>query len=106
MRKNIIAQQTLEVLCVVLFHNAGHSDKEKHPQALQWPVRTMSVPFRAVGESSVPEHQRHLFTIQIQSVGESRTRLHPLFHIAIFPGLCRELVMVVLGAIPHTYKLF
>lgn len=65
--------------------------------------------FRAVGERSVSEHQRHLFTIQIQRVCESRTMLHPLFHIAIFPGLCKlalELVMVVLGALPHTCKLF
>lgn len=95
----------------LLFHETGHSDKEKHPQALQWPVRTMFVPFRAVGESSVYEYQRHLFTIKIQKVCESRTSLHPLFHIAIFSGLCNPALelacgMVVLGALPHTCQLF
>lgn len=55
----------------LLFPKAGHSDKEKHPQALPGAVRTMFVPFRVVGESSVSEHQRHLFTTQIQRVCES-----------------------------------
>lgn len=69
------------------------------------------VPFRAMEENSVYEDQRHLFTIKIQKVCKSRSRLYPLLHLTVFPRLCSlalELayVMVVHGILPYICKLF